>query len=463
MKFTLAVISLAVFSGGCAFKETSPQTQTPEPLSIRASWREGDPKAQLERTDKKHLHLTADQIFWTWDLPLLLPANTPDAIDLRLDLNAPQEMIKGLTIEDCVIEWRKNSESPTPSTEETFKPLRHAPSLETGQISDNPGSSFVKIRIEELGSSLPKKEQSQLELRISFRDAAGNWIARYQGLVRTPPSYLGFQQKTVKDYEAEHGVLDPSNKRIPTPAGPLDLLGVVEVKNGSASLVDVDFMNQMTGASLSTRFETVEYIDKGCSYEISHLDSEPSYTTAVYLVELSNLAPESQFIGMNPKTVSTRTLHLQAGRTALLGVYGVGPYLSDLLDHGRAQSTLSRERVKGVCNWQCPNGARTESYWWTTPGNFSNSHYVECRLCEGGDLNACRSCHQNEPDNLGVPERFCYRWVQSREELYVDIGVKTYPITLLITPALNPFNLRWPGTSEARPKLWPAGAVRLFN
>ena len=458
----LTSVSVALFSG-CAFKDKAQEAGSGlgpsiPPLSITLSWQEGEEGARGERSNKRRLRKTPDQLFWTWDAPLQLPPLVPAAMDLRFDVYASADRLRGLTVEDVVIEGRRGRGDAGGGFDERFRPLRRAPTLEVGPSAVQEGVSFAKVRVEDLASLFSEREQGVLEIRVSVRDASGNWISRYLGSLRTPPSLISVKQMRLDEFEAGGRTLDREIKRIRTESGQLDMLQIVEVKNGADGPVEVDFPNRLENAALATRVETFEYADSGCDYEIRHTDEERSLTERVYLAALKSLDAEVSFIGANPDARTVQTLRLEIGETAWVGIYGKGQNLPALIDNGRTRQELSRTQIQGRCYWQCPH--RWQSAWWTRSENFNHPHYVECRACESGDLDACGRCKANDPWPTMRPWNYCEGpWRQVRQGLQVDLGTRTYPVALRISAEDNVLRMRWPEAAEVREVKWPHPSV----
>ena len=360
----LSVLVSAVLTG-CAFKEKPAEGGSTgvqagaSPLAITMLWQDSNEGTPGERSDKRQLRKTSDQLFWTWDAPLQLPPKVPAAMDLRFDVIGPVDRLRGLTIEDVVIEGRRGRGDAGGGFDERFRPLKRAATLEVGQSPSQSDVSFARVRIEDLSTLFPENEQGVLEIRVSVRDASGNWISRYLGKLRTPPSLLSFKQMRLAEFEAGGRPLDRGVKRVRTESVQLDLLQIVEIKNGTEGPVDTDFPNRLNNAALSTRLEIFNYVDKGCDYEIQHSDTRPSYTEQVYLVALKNLDSEAAFIGANPTARAVQTLHLETGETAWIGIYGTGGELPKLVDNGRQPQQTVRTRVFGRCYWQCGSVRRS--------------------------------------------------------------------------------------------------------
>jgi hypothetical protein len=462
----LALLAAVAFTG-CAFKDKSEGTgsglqpgQLDPVLSITLSWQEGEEEARAERSEKRRLRRSQDQLFWTWDAPLDLPQKAPAGLDVRFDVPAGEERLRGLTVEDFVIEGRRGRGDAGGGFDERFRPLRRSSLLELTP-SVHAGVTGAKLRIEGLDALFPEEEQGVLEIRVSIRDASGNWISRYVGLLRTPPSLVSFKQMTLSEFEAGGRTLDRDIKRIRTESVQLELLQVQEVKNGTNSPVELDYPNRLIDSELASRVEAFEYVDQGCNYELRHTDEEFSYTESVYLAAFKGLDQAVAFIGANPQASAVQTLRLEVGETAWIGIYGAGRDLPSLVDTGRAPSELQRTSVQGRCYWQCR--AKSDYLWWFRDENRGHPHYRECKACEAGDIDSCNSCRANDPNVISRPQTYCFWWVQTRQQVEVEVGTRTYPITMLIVPQTNSLQLRWPEASELREKRWPHPAVRYLD
>ena len=431
--------------GGCAFDPQPHQGEAPKPVDpasnvvsvARVQWGEKEGQRGIYESDVSRPVLKeGGPEDFRLGHPVTVPATVPSSIGVQVQLPIAEQPLS--IAADAVL----NAE------EGALKAL----TVENPEVAKADIGTSIRLQLSGLKEILTADRESRAFVKLTISNAETHrLLATLRLIVMTPPSDI--ELTGMKVSELPDPSLSPLLK-LETMRMRLDLVQVLKIKNTSPSPVEVALPLIPTG-KVAAHFHRLDLSQRMCSYSVNRVDWDEVYTEQVYLLPLSPEIKEGfePFINARMEEKLLR-LSFLPGEVKLVGVYGLGAKVSDLMVQGPTHSAPSSVSVVTNCRSRCTvavNQGPNFRDFWERLGFPGGSRACLVSICwvdhPQGNEAACNECMEWEVGR-GVPfndgNRRCMGYLPGNPfggptrdpwqvEKYTgstEVGMQTYPVKL---------------------------------